>query len=194
MTWLGADDVLMFGATGRDSSRDCTATVNHGRRPAFPEDTHWRAAMNRLPAFAAFALVAALSGPAFAQQSAPAPGAAGNAPPAAGNQHMHKFDAQTQLEHLTRQLQLTPDQQAKIGPMLQQRDQQLQALHGDSSLKPADRRAKAMSIMQDSQSQIGAVLTQEQNDKWKAMRERAIERMQEKREQRVPSSPSSSSG
>ena len=150
--------------------------------------------MNRLPAFVAFALVAALAGTAFAQQSAPAPDAAGNTPPAASNQHMHKFDAQTQLQHLTKQLQLTSDQQAKIGPMLQQRDQQLQALRGDSSLKGADRRAKAQSIMQDSESQIGGVLTQEQNDKWKAMREKAMERMQEKRGQKVPSSSGSSAG
>ncbi|MDR3444007.1 MULTISPECIES: hypothetical protein [Dyella] len=143
--------------------------------------------MNRLPAFAAFALVAALSGQAFAQQAAPS-----TAP--AGNQHMHKFDAQSQLQHLTKQLQLTPDQQAKIGPLLQQRDQQLQAMQGDASLKPADRRAKAQSIMQDTQSQIGGVLTQEQSDKWKAMREQAMERAQEKRGQKVPAAASSSGG
>ncbi|QNK03398.1 hypothetical protein [Dyella telluris] len=150
--------------------------------------------MNRLPAFAAFALVAALSGAAIAQQSAPAPTTGGGNPPAAGNQHMHKFDAQTQLERLTKQLQLTTDQQAKIGPMLQQRDQQLEALHGDASLKPADRRAKAQAIMQDSEGQIGGVLTQQQNDKWKAMREKAMERMQEKRGQKVPSSSASTGG
>ncbi|WP_019464776.1 hypothetical protein [Dyella japonica] len=150
--------------------------------------------MNRFSTFTALALVAALSGQACAQQSAPAPTNGGNNLPAATSQRMHKFDAQTQLQHLTKQLQLTPEQQAKIGPMLQQRDQQLEALHGDSSLKPADRRAKAMAIVQDSQSQIGGVLTQEQNDKWKAMREKAMERMQEKRGQKVPSSPGSSGG
>lgn len=141
--------------------------------------------MKRLPAFLAFALAATLSGHAFAQQGAPT---------GAGNQHMHAFDSQTQLQRLTKQLQLTPDQQAKIGPMLQQRDQQLQSLHSDSSLQPADRRAKAMSIMQDSESQIGGVLTQEQRDKWKAMREKAMERMQEKRGQNVPSTAASSGG
>jgi len=144
------------------------------------------------PTMLAFAFAAALCSPAFAQQNAPAP--AGNTPPAAGNHNMHAFDAQSQLQRLSKQLQLTSDQQAKIGPMLQQRDQQMQSLQGDSSLKPADRRAKAMSIMQDTQSQIGGVLTPEQRDKWKAMREKAMERMQEKRGQNVPSSPSSSGG
>jgi len=146
--------------------------------------------MNRLSTFTALVLVTALSGQVSAQQAAPAP----DAQTPAGSQHMHKFDAQTQLQHLTKQLQLTTDQQAKIGPMLQQRDQQLQALHSDSSLRPADRRAKAQAIMQDSESQIGGVLTQEQNDKWKAMRERAMERMQEKRGQKVPSSPGTTGG
>lgn len=148
--------------------------------------------MKRLPALATLALAVTLSGQVFAQQGTPA-GAGGN-PPAPGNQHMHAFDAQTQLQRLTKQLQLTPDQQAKIGPMLQQRDQQLQSLHGDSSLKPADRRAKAMTIMQDSEGQIGGVLTPEQRDKWKAMREKAMERMQEKRGQNVPSTATSSGG
>ena len=60
--------------------------------------------MHRLPAFVAFALAVTLSGHAFAQQ---------DTPPAAGSQHMHAFDAPTQLQRLTKQLQLTPDQQAK---------------------------------------------------------------------------------
>jgi Spy/CpxP family protein refolding chaperone len=148
--------------------------------------------MHRLPTFAALALAATLCSHAFAQQSAPTGDS--NNPPAVGNHNMHAFDAQTQLQRLSKQLQLTPDQQAKIGPMLQQREQQLQSLHGDSSLKPADRRAKAMSIMQDSESQIGGVLTQDQRDKWKAMREKAMERMQEKRGQNVPSTTGSSGG
>lgn len=142
--------------------------------------------MKRLPALALFALSAALCGPVLAQQSAPAP--------AGSTQNMHKFDAETQLQRLTKQLTLTPDQQTRIRPVLQQRDQQLQALHGDSSLKPADRRAKAMSIMQDTESQIDGMLTQEQRDKWKAMRERAMERMQEKHGQKVPSTSGSSGG
>jgi Spy/CpxP family protein refolding chaperone len=146
--------------------------------------------MNRLPALTAFALAAALSGQAFAQQSSPAPGS----PPPASNQHMHAFDAQTQLQRLTKQLELTPDQQAKIGPLLQQRDQQLQSLHSDTSLKPADRRAKSMSIIQDSESQISGLLTQPQRDKWKAIREKAMERMQEKRGQQVPASAGSNGG
>ena len=141
--------------------------------------------MKRLPAIAAITLAVTLSGHAWAQQ---------DAPPAAGSQHMHAFDAPTQLQRLTKQLQLTPDQQAKIGPLLEQRGQQLQAIRGDASVKPADRRAKTIAIVQDSDSQISGVLTQEQRDKWKAVREKAMERMQEKRGQNVPAAPGSSGG
>lgn len=143
--------------------------------------------MKRLPAAAAL-LGLALATQVFAQQSAPASG--DTAP--ASQQHLHRFDAPTQLQRLTKQLQLTADQQAKIGPLLQQRDQQLKALHADTTLKPADRRAKTMALVQDSDNQITAVLTPEQRDKWKSVREKALERMQEKRGQTVPSAPGSS--
>lgn len=126
----------------------------------------------------------ALAGTVWAQQGTPTT--------APTTKHMHAVDPQQQLEHLTKQLQLTPDQQAKILPILQQRDQQLQALRGDSSLKPADRRAKAMSIVQDSTQQMDAVLNDQQRAKAKAMREKAMERMEERRGQHMPASSSSS--
>lgn len=106
--------------------------------------------------------------------------------------HLHAIDPQQQIERLTKQLQLTPDQQAKVLPILQQRDQQLEALRNDSSLKPADRRAKAMAIVQASNQQMDAVLTEPQRAKAKAMREKAMERMEERRGQHAPASSSSS--
>jgi DNA anti-recombination protein RmuC len=126
----------------------------------------------------------ALTGAAWAQQGTPT-----TAPTA---KHLHAIDPQQQLDRLTKQLQLTSDQQAKILPLLQQRDQQLQSLRDDSSLKPADRRTKAMSIMQDTNQQVDAVLTEPQRVKAKAMREKAMERMEERRGQHMPASSSSS--
>ncbi|WP_243040538.1 hypothetical protein [Dyella sedimenti] len=141
--------------------------------------------MKRLPLYAAlaFGLGLALSTHAFAQQQG-----------GAASQHMHTPDPQQQLDRLTKQLQLTNDQQAKIGPILQQRQQQMDALRGDSSLQPADRRAKVMSIMKDANDQIDAVLTPAQRDQVKAMREKAMERMEQHRGQHAPSSSSSSGG
>jgi hypothetical protein len=128
----------------------------------------------------------ALAGTAWAQQGTPT-----TAPTA---KRVHAADPQQQLEHLTRQLGLSSDQQAKILPILQQRDQQLESLRSDSSLKPADRRAKAMAIVQDSSQQMDAVLNDQQRAKVKAMREKAMERMEERRGQHVPASSGSTGG
>jgi Spy/CpxP family protein refolding chaperone len=147
--------------------------------------------MNRFSRFAALTLGLAIAGAAGAQaqesNSATTPEHAMQQP-----QGRRAPDPQQQLQHLTKQLQLSADQQAKIGPILQQRDQQIQALRADSSLSQADRRAKLMSLAQDSSKQIDAVLTHAQRDQMKAMREKAMEHMQERRGQHVPSSSSSS--
>jgi periplasmic protein CpxP/Spy len=149
--------------------------------------------MNRLSRFTALTLGLALAGGALAQQqdnSAPA-----NAPQGQSQGKGQRMaNPQQQLAHLTKQLQLTADQQAKIGPILQSRDQQVQALRADTSLSPSDRRAKMMTIVQDSTAQIDALLTNAQRDQWKAMREKAMEHQQERRSQGVPSSSGSSGG
>ncbi|WP_430391972.1 hypothetical protein [Dyella sp. 20L07] len=139
--------------------------------------------MNRLPRLAAFAFGLVLVGSALAQDN-----------PAPSPQHMHAPNPQQQLQRLTKQLQLTSDQQAKIGPLLQQRDQQMEALRADKSLQPADRRAKVMALMQDTNTQIDGVLTQPQRDQMKAMREKAMERAQDRKGQHAPASSSSSGG
>jgi periplasmic protein CpxP/Spy len=153
--------------------------------------------MNRLSRFTALALGLALASVAVAQQqtspsSAPAQPAPSQGQAQGKGQHM--ADPQQQLAHLSKQLQLTADQQAKIGPILQSRDQQVQALRADASLSPSDRRAKMMTIVQGSTQQIDALLTDAQRAQWKAAREKAMERQQERRSQGVPSSPSSNGG
>lgn len=141
--------------------------------------------MPRRSSLALFALALAFAGGASAQQA--------GSPGAPTAKHLHTPDPQQQLDRLSKQLQLTSDQQAKILPILQQRDQQLESLRGDTSLKPADRRGKVVSIMQDANQQIDSVLTEPQRAKAKAMREKAMERMEERRGQHMPS-PSASSG
>ncbi|RDI99088.1 hypothetical protein DVT68_11450 [Dyella solisilvae] len=145
--------------------------------------------MTRLPRIAMLVLGLALAGSALAQSQGNTPpppeGNAAGQPPQRGGRMP---DPQQQLERMSKQLQLTSDQQAKLAPILQQRAQQMQALRGDNSLSPADRRAKMMALMQQSQSQIDAILTPAQRDQMKAMREKAQERMEERRSQRAPSS------
>ena len=146
--------------------------------------------MNRLSRFAALTLGLAIAGAACAQAQDNS-SAATPAHAAPSEQGRRAPDPQQQLQRLTKQLQLSADQQAKIGPILQQRDQQMQALRADTSLSQADRRAKLMTLAQDSGKQIDAVLTPAQRDQLKAMREKAMERAQERRGQHVPSSSGS---
>ncbi|BDU19311.1 hypothetical protein [Dyella sp. GSA-30] len=116
--------------------------------------------------------------PALAQDSAPAGHAQG--------QHM---DPQQQLQKLSKRLQLTADQQSKIGAILQDRQQQVQSIRGDSSLKPVDKRAKLKSLMESSQSSISAVLTDQQRQRWTDMREKMMERREAKQDgQAAPAS------
>lgn len=144
--------------------------------------------MNRLSRFAALALGLALAGTALAQPQDTQGSSQGE------GKGQHAANPQQQLAHLTKQLQLTADQQAKIGPILQNRDQQIQALRADTSLSPSDRRAKVMTIVQDSTRQVDALLTDAQRDQWKALREKAMEHAQEHRGQGAPSSSGSSGG
>ncbi|WP_266180100.1 hypothetical protein [Dyella humicola] len=146
--------------------------------------------MNRLSRFAALTLGLAIAGVACAQAQDNSPSTA-PAHATQPDQGRRVPDPQQQLQRLTKQLQLSADQQAKIGPILQQRDKQMQALRADTSLSQADRRAKLMSLAQDSSKQIDAVLTNAQRDQMKAMREKAMEHALERRGQHVPSSASS---
>ncbi len=144
--------------------------------------------MHHLSRIAALTLGLAIAGVACAQ----AQDSSGSTAPAHSPEGRRTLDPQQQLQHLTKQLQLSADQQAKIGPILQQRDQQIQALRADTSLSHSDRRAKLMSLAQDSSKQIDAVLTNAQRDQLKAMREKAMERAMERRGQHVPSASNSS--
>ena len=113
--------------------------------------------------------------PALAQQNAP------TAAPAGHGQGQH-MDSQEQLQKLTKRLQLTPDQQSKIGAILQDRQQQVQSIRGDTSLKPIDKRTKLKSLMESTQASIGAVLTDQQRQRWTDMREKMMERRESRKD------------
>ena len=111
---------------------------------------------------------------AFAQDNA-AP------PPSPGQEHGHgRMDPEAQLEHLTKQLDLTADQQAQIKPILESRDQQVKQLWQDQSLAPQDRHAKMKAIQDDSKTKIEAVLNDTQKQKYEAMQAKMQEHMHER--------------
>jgi periplasmic protein CpxP/Spy len=89
-----------------------------------------------------------------------------------GQQGGHRgMNADRQLEHLTRVLNLTSDQQAQIKPILQDRDQKMQALWQDPSTDQQDKRSQMRSIRQNSNVQIEAVLTDQQKQQFEQMQQ-----------------------
>src|SRR5579883_2309933 len=92
----------------------------------------------------------------------------------------HRMNPDAQLQHLTKQLDLTADQQAQIKPILESQQQQAMQLRQDQSLSQQDRRSKMMAIHQDTTSKIEAVLNDTQKQKYQAMQAKMQERMHER--------------
>jgi Spy/CpxP family protein refolding chaperone len=93
----------------------------------------------------------------------------------------HHMDPDKMLAHMTKRYNLTSDQQSQIKPILQDQQQQMQALHSDTSTSQDDKRAKMMSMHQESAQKIEAVLTDQQKQKFEAdqqkMKEHRAEHM-----------------
>src|SRR5215475_8540297 len=97
---------------------------------------------------------------AFAQdQSTPTP------PPMHGPRGQ-MMNPDKQLEHLTKALNLTSDQQTQIKPILE-----------DQQLSRDDKMAKAKSLHADTTGKIEAVLNPDQKQKYEAMQQKMQERM-----------------
>jgi Spy/CpxP family protein refolding chaperone len=67
------------------------------------------------------------------------------------------------------QLNLTADQKPKVQAIMDAQRQKMRDLRQDTSLTPDDRRAKMQVLRDDMATQMKAVLTPEQFDKWQKM-------------------------
>lgn len=129
---------------------------------------------------------------AFAQDSAPT---GSDSSPSAGPGPQHSApDPQKQAARLSKRLGLSDDQSAKITTILQNRQQQISALRGDGSLSQQDRHAKMHSIQQDSDAQINAVLTPDQQTQYANMKQEMKNRMQSAHGDAAPSNGSGGNG
>jgi periplasmic protein CpxP/Spy len=119
--------------------------------------------MNRLvlPTTLAFVLSGAM---AFGQQApAPATGTPPAAAPArAPNPHR-------QAIKLSKELNLTQDQTAKIEPILADRDQKIASLKADTTLPPKTLKKQMHAIQLNAKEQMDAVLTPEQAEQLKTL-------------------------
>lgn len=89
-------------------------------------------------------------------------------PPPPPHQH-HQPNPEQQTRHLTKALNLTPEQAAKLEPILANRDQQMQAIHSNGQLTQQDARRQMKALHQLTEQQIAGVLTPDQLQQMKAM-------------------------
>ncbi len=121
--------------------------------------------MKKLIVFTALAMAVAIGGAsAWAQMGEGMAGSMGG--------HGQPMNADQRLQMMTKQLNLTADQQEKIKPMLESQNQQMQALHQDTSLSQEDRMSKMQQIRQSTNEQIKSVLNPDQQQKFEQMNSR----------------------
>jgi protein CpxP len=108
-------------------------------------------------------------------QETPPPLGTGSSAPA---QHAMP-DPQKQTARLSKKLQLTPDQAAKIEPILANRMQQMQLMRADASSTPRDMHQKMRALKQSTDSQIQAILTDSQRHQYQQMQQQAMQKHME---------------
>ena len=119
------------------------------------------------------ALTLALTGTAaFAQQAQPTlpENSTPNANAPYHHQHRHAPNPQKQAEMISKKLNLSADQTAKLTPILTDRAQKFQALMQDQSLTPDQRHAQMKAIHESTEQQLATVLSPDQLQQLKSMK------------------------
>ena len=104
--------------------------------------------------------------------------------PAAGTHDRQMGKWLQRAPELSSELNLTEDQRTQITAILVERQKALKALRDDTTLTKEQLKTKGTEIMQASQKQIDAILTQEQQTTLKALREKMREQMKERMKKR----------
>lgn len=125
----------------------------------------------------------------YAQDSSAAPAQEQQQQGQENGGHGRHMDPDRQLQHMTKQLDLTADQQTQIRPILVDRQQKMQALWQNQSLSREDRHTQMASIREDSKAKIEAVLNDQQKQKFEAMQERMRGHRGEQGGDAAPSQP-----
>jgi len=108
--------------------------------------------------------------PAMAQDPAPPPPLPGQGGPRHGGMRGN------QVDFLTKQLNLTPDQVTQVKAIDEDTWKQMKALREDTSVAGPDKRAKMMDIHKASQDKIRGLLTADQQTKFDALQAQMWER------------------
>jgi periplasmic protein CpxP/Spy len=102
---------------------------------------------------------------------------------AMGGSMMGPMTPENRLKMLTEKLNLSEDQQAKLKPIIEDQSKQMKAIHDDTSLAPTDRQAKMKELHESSIEKMNAILTPEQQTKWKQMRQEMTEKHKDMKSQ-----------
>jgi len=86
-----------------------------------------------------------------------------------------------ELKRMTKEFNLTTDQQAKIKPILVDADKKMEDVRNDSSGDRQTMRGKMMKIRQDTNDQVRALLDDKQKEKFDKQEQERQERMQNRR-------------
>jgi Spy/CpxP family protein refolding chaperone len=157
-----ATSLVNEGSKGSESKSRLLATCT--RVEHRPTSVKEHEMIKKLILLTALAMALAIAGvPAWAQMG---PGGGGPG----GSQMGHgPMSPDQRLQMLTKQLNLTSDQQEKIKPILESESQQMQTLRQDSSLSQEDRMSKMRQIRQGTNEQIKLVLNSDQQQKFEEM-------------------------
>jgi Spy/CpxP family protein refolding chaperone len=139
-------------------------------------------ARNLLLALTAATLITTYSAIAYGQQG-------GGPPPQEGHQGQHSrgpgtpgghgaFGPEQRLERMSKDLNLTNDQQTKLKGVFENEKKQLDALRDDASVSGEDKRAKFDSIRNATQTEVRNTLTDAQKTKFDEMQTKMKERRQ----------------
>ena len=118
--------------------------------------------MNRT-LFAATLVLALTSGVALAQQPAPD----GQQPPPPMR---HQPNPHREAMRLSRELNLTPDQTAKLEPVLASRNQQMEAIRSNGQLTQQDAHLQMRALEKSTHDQLAGILTPDQMAQMRQMR------------------------
>lgn len=122
--------------------------------------------------------VCALAMAAFAQGNPPPQGGA----PDGGGHRRGMPNAEEQVKHLTEQLNLTDDQQAKAKVILDDTHAQMQKMMQDGSMSREDRMAKMRDLHETANGKLRDILTDDQKKKFDATEKERQDHMRQRRD------------
>ncbi len=101
-----------------------------------------------------------------------------------GGASASKQEMLAKMEHMSQELQLTPQQKQQILPILRQEAPKLEEIKGNTSLGPMQKAMQLKQISNATDSKIMPILNPGQQQKYQAMRDQERQQMIQKMENR----------